>query len=69
MAYETDIDYISDVTSELENFELYFGSSIFKCGLKKYDNFPLLLLCKITQIGTFSLSKTEKGMVFKGYKY
>ena len=65
VAYETNIDYIAEVTSELEKFDLSFGYSTFKCGLKKYDNYPLLLLCKVNKEGTFSLSKIEKRITLK----
>ena len=72
IAYETNITDISKFTSELEKFELSFDDNQkFECGFKKYDNYPLLLLCQIREEGTFTLSeiKEEKILTDINIKY
>lgn len=66
VAYKTNVTDISEVSSELDNFELSFSDSKkFKCGFRKYGNFPLLLLCIMNEVGTFSLAEIKEEIILK----
>ena len=65
VTYETNVTDISKFYSDLEVFKLSFDNDqTFECGLRKYDNYPLLLMCRIFKLGIFSLSKIEKAKNF-----
>ena len=60
VAYETNVTNISRINSDLEKFKLSFNDNQeFECGFKKYDNYPLLLLCFVEETGTFRLSEIK----------
>lgn len=61
VAFETNVTNIPTISTHLKKIKIPFkDNQKLSCGFKKYDEYPLLLLCSISENGTFTLEIKEE---------